>query len=373
MLPVRSRSFWLFAALLTTACGKKPDDAAANGPPADSSTSSAGLALDVVGEPVRKGDLVLTVTATGQIRSDAVSNRKAEATGTVADVLVRPGDRVTRGAPMVRLDPRPLDLDVAAADAQVASSRVKYHTEIDPDSIVSGKAPPQARRDYALANSGLKAAEVALDKAKLARENAVITAPFNGVVDKVNVAVGDRVTNGQDIATVVDLANLRVEAAVLEHDLPLLRVGGEAFVTVAAAPDKPVRGTIAAILPLVDTVTRSGRAVVRIRGDGTLRPGMYADVRLESARLPNRIIVPTRAIIERENRPLVFVVKDGRAEWVYVNVGRRSSTESEILPDSSSNEIPLKPGDIVLTDGHLTLTHQAPVRLTRKREADQPN
>ena len=371
MSPARPRRFLLVVALLLGACGKKADDNA-NGPPADSSKAASTLALDVVGEPVRKGDLILTVTATGQIRSDAISTRKSEATGTVAEVLVRAGDHVKRGDPLVRLDPRPLDLDVAAAEASVASARVKYHTEIDPDSIVSGVAPPAARRAYALANSGLQAAEVGLEKAKLARENAVISAPFDGVVDKIVVAVGDRVSNGQDVATVVDLTNLRVEAAVLEHDLPLLRVGGEAYVTIAAAPDKPVRGTISAILPLVDTVTRAGRAVVRLHGDGTLRPGMYADVRLESARLPDRIVVPTRAVIERENRPLVFVVKDGRAEWVYVNVGRRSSTETEILPDSSSNEIPLKPGDIVLTDGHLTLSHQAPVRLTRKREADQP-
>ena len=371
MTLARPLTLLVLSGVLLGACGKKRDDAA-NGPPADSTKAASTLALDVVGEPVRKGDLILTVTATGQIRTDAISNRKAEATGTVAQVLVRAGSHVSRGQPLVMLDPRPLDLDVAAAQAQVSSAEVKYHTEVDPDSIVSGKAPPPARRAYALANSGLEAAKVALEKAKLARENAVISAPFDGVVDRVNVAVGDRVSNGQDIATVVDLTNLRVEAAVLEHDLPLLRVGGEAFVTIAAAPDKPVRGTIAAILPLVDTVTRAGRAVVRIRGDGTLRPGMYADVRLESTRLANRIVVPTRAVIERDNRPLVFVVKDGRAEWVYVNVGRRSSTETEILPDSSSNEIPLKVGDIVLTDGHLTLSHQAPVRLTRKREADLP-
>ncbi len=373
MTPARSLSFLLLATTLFGACGKKTNEAATNGPPADSSKAPSTLALDVVGEPVRKGDLILTVTATGQIRSDAISTRKAEATGTVAEVLVRAGDRVRRAQPLVRLDPRPLDLDVASAEAAVASARVKYHTDVDPDSIVSGKAPSRARRDYALANSGLATAEVALDKAKLARENAVISAPFDGVVEKINVAVGDRVGGGQDIATVVDLTNLRVEAAVLEHDLPLLRVGGDAYVTIAAAPDKPVRGNISAILPMVDTVTRAGRAVVRIRGDGTLRPGMYADVRLESARLPNRIVVPTRAVIERDNRPLVFVVKDGRAEWVYVNVGRRSVSETEILPDSSTNEVPLKPGDIVLTDGHLTLSHQAPVRLTRKREADQPH
>lgn len=372
MTLARPLSLLLVTVTIAGACGKKKDEADGGGPRVDSTKAGSTLALDVVGEPARKGDLVLTVTATGQIRSDAITVRKAEATGTVQEVLVRPGDHVKRGQPLVKLDPRPLDLDVQSAEAQVASARVKYRTEIEPDSIASGQTPTANRKAYALANSGLEAAQVALDKAKLARENAVITAPFDGVVDKVNVAVGDRVGNGQEIATIVDLTNLRVEAQVLEHDLPLLRVGGDAFVTIAAAPDKPVRGTIAAILPVVDTVTRAGRAVVRLKGDGTLRPGMYADIRLESARLHDRIIVPTRAVIERDNRPLVFVVKDGRAEWVYINPGRRSATETEVLPDSSSNEIPLKPGDIVLTDGHLTLTHQAPVRLTRKRD-DQAN
>ena len=107
----------------------------------------------------------------------------------------------------------------------------------------------------------------------------------------------------------VDMKNLRVEAQVLEHDLPLLKKGGEAWITIAAFPDKPVRGIIAAVLPLVDTVTRAGRVVIRINGDGTLRPGMYADVRLEANRLPDRILVPARAIIERDNRPLVFVAQ----------------------------------------------------------------
>ena len=190
MSPARPGRFLLVVALLLGACGKKQDDASANGPPADSTKAPSTLALDVVGEPVRKGDLILTVTATGQIRSDAISARKAEATGTVAEVLVRAGDRVKRGDPLVKLDPRPLDLDLASAEASVASARVKYHTEIDPDSIVSGVAPSAARRAYALANSGLQAAEVGLEKAKLARENAVISAPFDGVVDKVVVAVG---------------------------------------------------------------------------------------------------------------------------------------------------------------------------------------
>jgi HlyD family secretion protein len=129
-----------------------------------------------------------------------------------------------------------------------------------------------------------------------------------------------------------------------------------------------VTGVIAAILPIVDSATRAGRAVVRAGGGGVLRPGMYVDVRIEATRLPDRIIVPARAVIERDGRPLVFVVKDGRAQWVYIFPGRSNGLETEVLPDSSTGKIPLEPGDVVLVEGHLTLTHDAPVRVTPKAE-----
>ncbi len=279
-----------------------------------------------------------------------------------------PGITSRAGDTLLTLDPKPLDLDVQAAQASLDAANVKYNSDAYTDSVTEGQMRAQ-RRQFLRALDGTDAAQVQLEKARLARRHAVITAPFDGVIESVAVAVGDHIGDGADVATIVDMKHLRVDAQVLEHDLPLLRVGGEAWVTVAAFPDKPVRGTIAAILPLVDTVTRAGRAIINITGNGELRPGMYADVRLEATRLTNRIIVPARAIIERDNRPLVFVARDGRAEWVYVNAGRTNGTETEILPDSASNEIPLKPGEIVITDGQITLSHQAPITLTVRRDA----
>ena len=365
----------LFAAANVSACAKKADPAdptAPNTAATDSNKTASTLALPVVGEPVRKGDLVITVNATGQIRTDAASTIRAEAQGTVTDVLVHAGDAVTRDQILVRLDPKPLDLDVRSAQASLASAMVSYNTQISTDSLAdkNGVVRPE-RRAFLKAQAGIDGAEVALERAKLAREHAEIVSPFDGVIQSVNVEVGDHV-NGTDVATVVDMKNLRVEAQVLEHDLPLLRKGGEAWVTIAAMPDKPVHGTIAAVLPLVDSTTRAGRVVIRITGDGTLRPGMYADVRLESNRLPNRIIVPASAVIERDNRPLVFVAVDGKAEWVYVNAGRTNGRETEILADSATGVIPLKPGDMVLTANHLTLSHQAPIRMVPKKSGDQP-
>ena len=91
------------------------------------------------------------------------------------------------------------------------------------------------------------------------------------------VVVGDRLSAGQEITTIVDLQNLRIEAAVLEHDLPLIKVGGEAVITSAALDGEAFSGRVVAVLPLVDSTTRAGRAFVRTRGNGAPRPGMYAD------------------------------------------------------------------------------------------------
>ena len=356
-------------------CKSKPADAvdaAADSTAAGDTTQAAQstLALPVVGQEVRRGDLILSVVTTGQIRSESMALLKSETVGTIIAVKVRPGERVKKGQVLIQVDPRPLDLAVQDAAARLEEARLRLLDNTMPDSIVTGKAISGERLKNAEIRSGMETARVALEQRKYERERATITAPFDGVMDDIKVSVGERLTNGQDIGRIVDLDHLRIDAAVLEHDLPLIRVGGQAVITAAAAPDRAVTGTVAAILPIVDSATRAGRAVIRT-GGGVLRPGMYADVRLEATRLPNRIIVPAAAVIQRDGRPLVFVVKEGRAQWVYIFPGRSNGTETEVLPDSTSGQIPLKAGDVVLIEGHLTLTHDAPVRVTAKAERKQ--
>jgi len=374
----RYPSVLLAAALLATpACKGKPAQAEGDKPAAGDGAGLAGgssLALPVAGEAVRRGDLVLTIATTGQVRSEAVAALKGETNGTVEEVLVRPGVQVKRGDPIVRLDTRPFDLAVREAEAALAEANIRFQGNLASDSILLGPGQEGDRRKNALALSGVPAAEVRLEKAKLDRERATITAPFDGMVDKVSISAGERLSPGQDVATVVDVTHLRVEAQVLEHDLPYVRPGGEALVSTPATQGAPVRGRITAVLPLVDSTTRAGRVVVSVAPTRALalQPGMYADLRLEATRLPNRVIVPARAVIERDGRPLVFVVKGGRAQWVYILPGRSNGSETEVLPDSATGQIPVAVGDTVLTEGHLTLTHDAPVRVLSAKERAEP-
>ena len=335
-----------------------PDTTAAEAP-----GSSRSLTLPVVGQAVRRGDLVLSVSTTGQVRSDAVATIRAETVGTVDQVLVRPGSTVRQGQVLVRLDSMPFVLSLQEAQTAIDQADLQYQDLLITDSIVSGIAPSDQKRKTAAARSGLSAARVRYEQRMLERQQATIVAPFDGTVDRLEVSPGERVSSGEELLTLVDQANLWIEASVLEHDLPLIREGGQAMVTTAARPGDPATGRITAVLPLVDSTTRAGRAVVRLRGNGGLRPGMYADVSLEATRLSDRLLVPAAAVIERDGRPLVFVVRDGRAQWVYIQPGRSNGIDTELLVDEATGEYPLAEGDTVLIEGHLTLTHDAPVRL----------
>jgi RND family efflux transporter MFP subunit len=242
-------------------------------------------ALAVVGAPVRRGDLVLTIRTT---------------------VAVRPGARVAAGALLVQLDRRPLDLAVREAQAALADAEVRYEDLLIGVAASDSSDPARRRRETSRLRAGVDGAEARLERARLDAARATVRAPFAGTVDRVAVVAGQGVSAGDAAATLVDLGSLIVEAAVLEHDLPLIRVGASAVVTKAAG-GPGARARVAAVLPLVDTTSHAGGVLVALRAaDGDLRPGMYADVELEATRLSSRVLVPAAAVIERDGRPLVF-------------------------------------------------------------------
>ena len=376
------RSAALVAIAVVFACTKAPSSAADSANARADSTVAAAigdtaqkstLALPIVAEPARDADLVLSVTTTGQVRTDAAVKLRVDVAGIIAQLNVRPGTRVTRGQPLAKLDPYPFDLAVREAQATADEAEQRFLESYVPESLVTGHGPTPAQRKALINKSGLSGATLRLERARWEQSRATITSPMDGMIDAVDISVGEHVSGGQQLLTVVDTRNLRIEAQVLEHDLPLVRVGGDASITSAGAPGRTIRGRIDAVLPLVDSMSRAGRAIVRVTGDGTLRPGMYADVQLEATRLPSRRLVPARAVIERDGRPLVFVVKDGRAQWTYITPGRSNGTETEVLPDSATGQIPVNPGDQIIVEGHLTLTHDAPVRVLDAPSRDTRN
>jgi multidrug efflux pump subunit AcrA (membrane-fusion protein) len=93
---------------------------------ADSASTSPPVALPVATEEARDGDLILRVTTTGQVRSEALVPLRAEVAGTVAEVRVRPGQPVSAGAVLVTLDAYLFDLAVREAQARADQAEQRF-------------------------------------------------------------------------------------------------------------------------------------------------------------------------------------------------------------------------------------------------------
>ena len=93
--------------------------------------------------------------------------------------------------------------------------------------------------------------------------------------------------------------------------------------------------------------------------DGKIKPGMFAFVNIDAQIFTDRLLVPKDAVISRQNRELLFVIREERAVWNYVQLGLRNEEYIEVLGSDQG----LDAGELVITSGHFTLGHDVPVRV----------
>ena len=312
--------------------------------------------------------LRVSVTAAGQAEAIRRATLTARVSGVVAAVPVRENQVVGQGRLLAQVDTTEYALAVAAAQAAVRTAEVDYQTRVLFDEELEDSNTRAERDRLARAVSGLDQAQVDLRRAELELSESSVTAPFGGRVADLMVVPGQFVREGDELLTVVDLDPIKVEVQVLEAEVAFLTEGRGANLTFAAFPNERFTGAVETINPVVDPETRTARVTVQIRNpQGRIKPGMYAEVRLEAEQFPDRILVPKTAILERDRRNMLFVFEDGRAKWRYVTTGLENETHIELV---EGDEDWVAPGEIVLTDGHHYLTHDAAVRLVEDPEAE---
>jgi len=371
-------AWWRMQTTAAAAAAENPDADGAvsegdSGGEATSATAqfSTAAATPVVGSEVTRDTLWITVTADGRAAAIREARVTAQVEGQITDLNVRENSGVSGGGAMIQIDSARYALGVRRAQADLLRTEAEYRTLTVFDEQTVPDPEVRATRDrMARARSGLDQAEVALAEAELDLERSRVKAPFGGRVADLEVVVGQYARVGDELLTIVALDPIKVEANVLEKDLGLLSEGRRGEVVFTALPDEVFDARIHTINPIVDPETGAARVTLRVSNpQGRIRPGMYARVRLESEAFPDRILVPRSAILERgegRRRQMLFVFNaggeddGGRAEWRYVTTGRENETQVEILPNDETSMV--DPGEVVLTDGHHYLIHDAIVR-----------
>lgn len=334
-----------------------------------SSQFSTDVPQPVTGAEVVRDTLWIRVTASGQAEAYRRATLNAQVEGMVTDIPVKENQTVAEGAALLQIDTTEYALQVAQARADLLAAEAEYRQLVLFDDEIADPAVRAERERVARSRSGLDQKEVALRQAQLKLERTRVTAPFGGRIANLEVVPGQNAPVGTELLTVVSLDPIKVEVQVLEAELGYLGAGRRAEVRFAAYPGEVFTGSVETINPVVDPETRTGRVTVLLRNpDQRIKPGMYAEVSLDAEALPDRILVPRSAILERgdagRRRTMLFVYEGdssrGLAKWRYVMTGKENETQVEIVP---SEEGMVEPGEVVLVDGHHYLAHDTPVRL----------
>ncbi|MEO8177480.1 MAG: efflux RND transporter periplasmic adaptor subunit [Deltaproteobacteria bacterium] len=191
-------------------------------------------------------------------------------------------------------------------------------------------------------------------------ESIPFPSPASGFVIEKNVVEGAAVEAGMKLYRIAALDSVWVEAEVYEADLPHVRVGQHASVTLDYVPGRSYGGKVSFIYPFLDPTARTGRVRVELANpELELRPGMYASVQLAS-KPETRVQVPVSAVVYTGPRRLVFVdLGEGRFRPQEVRVGAEGNGMYELLEG-------LTPGDRVATSGVFLIAAEARISTAAK-------
>jgi len=383
---------------------------------------------------VRVENITSLVRAPGKIEPRTQVKISADIPGKVIRLLVKEGDHVKRGQLMLQLDDTQYRAQSGQARAALSTAQTRVRDaeaalKVTASNFTRQRALfeknllSQAEWDQASRTHELAQVAVATAKEEVARSRAALEgsedllrkgrfeAPIDGVVSALNVEQGEIVITGTmnnpgtQILTVSDLSRMLVRADVDETDVVDMVVGQKAKITVDAMPDTTFNGTVVEIgntakRSAISTEGQTNFEVKVVFDDNVpeVRPGMTADVEIETATHNRANGVPIQAVVVRTDRELeraakksdkkaskpkkgdaiaadedtsgrkekeitgVFVVREGVAKFVPVRTGIASETMIEVFGD-------IKPGDQVVSGPYKALRELKPEAKVKQETA----
>ncbi len=362
--------------------------------------------VEVTTEKVTTRDLEAVVTASGTIQPIRSVNVGAESPGRVVDLQFREGGIVKEGQFLLQVDPRNMQIQADSQASSLAMARSQLEeTRKSVESARIGLAQAKItfdrqaglyakgllpRADYDTAENNMKMQQAQVDQleqslktqqTRITQQESLlqnaqydlskmrITSPINGVVTKRSVEMGEMVAGStfspSNLLTVADMSVVRAEIQVDETDIPNVKIGQPAKVTIDAIPDQTFTGKVTELgnSPIQATgasaTTRATDFKVVVTLDKEIkgvRPGFTASATITTATRQKAITVPIQASTVRE----MIVDKDGGI--VRPEAGRaggpvhRTSTpapNAELPPGQTRKEIE---GVFVVRDGKAIFT-----------------
>lgn len=346
------------------ACGGGGEDAqaAASAAPTAVTIGPENVAV-VTRDSIQSGPAI-----SGSLQPERQATIRAEAAGTVVSALVEPGQRVSRGQVLARIETSGLAEQSISARSSVASAELNYQTaqrnaersdRLLAAGAIAERDAESARSAAASARAQLSAARAQLTLASRQLGNATATAPFAGIVGIKRVSTGDVVSPGAEMYSVVDPSSMQLEGNVPADQLAQIRVGATVRFSVTGYPDRTFLGRITRVAPVADPATRQVRIIASIpNGGSSLVGGLFAEGRVAS-QAREGLLVPADAIDQRGIRPGIVRVKGGKVERLNVEIGLRDEVRELVEVRGG-----IAAGDTLLRGAAQGISNGTPVRVS---------
>jgi multidrug efflux system membrane fusion protein len=346
--PVHARRLWVAGTALTALSAIIGAAFTLRTTSAEATSAPAAPATPVSVAAVLQSEVATWDEFSGRLEAVERVDIRSRVAGTVQSVHFREGALVAKGDLLITIDPAPSMADVDRADAQVvaAQARVSYTRSeaerarrlLDEHAIAQREFDERdnAQRE---ADANLRAAQAALQTARLSLGYTQVRAPVAGRVGKLEITVGNLVAAGPGAAVLTTLvsvspiyASFDADEQVVARALHALPSGASARTQLeripvqmgtSATPDTPFSGH----LQLVDNQVDAKSGTVRVRAvfdnkDGSLMPGQFAKLRMGQAKSTPALLINERAVGTDQNKKFVMVVgSDNVAAYREVTLG----------------------------------------------------
>lgn len=316
--------------------------------------------MEVKGATVQRQDMEVTVTATstGVIKSEVNVNISAQRTGKIINLHFDEGDWIKKEDLVAELDTSEVKTNLKKAEAdikEVELNRTNIQVEYErnqalyKDELVTKQQFDDMRTSLSIAEAEFEGVKAVRDIAQLQYDYSFIRSPVNGVITERPVEMGDTVTTGTMIASIVDPYKLYISSPIDEADIGSVSLGQTVKITMDAYLGDIFYGKVIRISPIVigarqEVKTFDVRVSIPNR-DIILKPGMSADVEIIVGEAKKTLVVPSQTVVDKGTEKFVYVVENSRAKKIKIKAGMFNWNFTEIKEGLKEGEIVIIPPD----------------------------
>jgi membrane fusion protein (multidrug efflux system) len=317
---------------------KSPEQVAAQGPKGAASAPPLEFRPAEVVTPTLAA-MPRSIEFSGPLVAPNTAVVRAKASGTLLSLQAAEGQRVSAGQALGRIDLAELSNRVAERNANLESARATLaqaerthasNERLAAQNFISPNALDTSRSQVETARATFNAAQASLDMTRVGLREAALLAPIAGIVAKRHVLPGEKVSNEQQVFTIVDIRQLELAGSVGTHEVGALAPGMAVQVRVEGV-DKPVAARLVRIAPAAEPGTRSIGVTIAIDNPKeTLRAGQYALARVELQDPQQRLSVPIPAVGNTAGQDHVWLIENGSLMRRAVTLGRRDDANGRV-------------------------------------------